>query len=171
MANKKGNVILVVYRTVRFYRISVSFIFIIEYLKTLVNCQALKCICDFFEEIHAKKLAVRINESDSYKLKRPFLAHLNILKDKLIFVFKIDAEYTVFTDSISVKKCIETNQYLENWGYVVILLETTKSSGEVDLKEIMESELTNNCLNSLTFIVFSGIAFYEYSLKRKEVCL
>ena len=112
MANKKGNVILVVYRTVRFYRISVSFIFIIEYLKTLVNCQALKCICDFFEEIHAKKLAVRINESDSYKLKRPFLAHLNILKDKLIFVFKIDAEYTVFTDSISVKKCIETNQYL-----------------------------------------------------------
>lgn len=169
-----SNVILVVYRIIRFYRIKVTFNSINEELKSHPNYPSLKSICDFFDDKKIVNHPLRLKESDLYKLKDPFIAHVEISEGKILLVYSINEEQVVYADELFWKKKISTHLFLEKWDGVVIVINPTKFSGEANYNERKANDLVRNLLPPsvillfllyVTFGILFNVSFFKSSLR------
>lgn len=174
----EDNVTSVVYRLMKKNGIKVTFNSVFEYIRSHPKYPSLICICDFFIEMKILNYALRIDESDLYKLEDPFIAHTKESGGKVLLIYSINNESIVYADTFKGKKRLSTRQFLEKWDGVIILIEPTELSGETDYlikrkDEIIHSSLMPSLvlicflaaiygifINKLFFSDFSGLSLY-----------
>lgn len=163
---REDNVISVIYRLVKEYKIKITKTTIIEYLKSDTNYPSLKSICDFFNEMNILNFALKIDESDLYIIDEPFIAHIKESGGKVLLIYSINNNRVVYADTLRAKKTMNTCQFLENWDGVVIGIESTKLSGETDFDEKRKNEIIKRSILPSTILVISmSVVFGIYTGK------
>lgn len=148
------NVTSVVYMILRNVGIRVTFSTVIEYLKSHPNYPSLKSICDLFDELNITNYPLKFDEIDLYKLTDPFIAHTKDSGGKVILVYTINKERVVYADTLNGQKIIKTSQFLEKWDGVIIAIEPTERSGEVNYTEKRNNEIVNRSLLPSVILTF-----------------
>jgi len=164
--SKEDNVICVVYRLIKRYKIKVTLTTVIEFLKPHPDYPSLKSICDFLNEIGVTNYPVKITKTELFKLNKPFIAHLNISKGRIILVHSTSEEFIIYSDSFFGKKQITTEHFIEKWSGVVILPEPGESSGEKNYKikkaeEVIDKSFVPIAISSLCLALVHGISSNE----------
>lgn len=165
--SNEENFTSIVYRTLRYNRIKVTFSYVVEYLKSHPDYPSLKSICDFLNEIEVLNYAVRINASELYEINEPFIAYSKESGGKVLLIYSINKELIYYADSHFGKKIEDTQYFLANWSGVVIVIEPTERSGEPDYSEKNKTEIVRKAL--LPAVIFLIIMVAIFGIIRNKL--
>jgi len=158
----EDNVITVVYRTLSLYKVKVTPDTVKRYLKPHPDYPSLKSICDLFKEISVDCYPLRLSDTELFNLNEPFIAHLNEGEGKIILVKNADEKSVTYADMPVGWKQIRTEQFLEKWTRVVLLIEPSEISGEKDFSAKRKDALVTNSI--IPFLIFLFIVICGYGL-------
>lgn len=148
------NVVAVVYRMLSYYGVKITRESVTEYLKPHPDYPSLKSVCDLFEDINVRNYPLRIDENDLFSLNQPFIAHLNSEGGLLVFVYKADPNLVLYADSLKARKSMKTNDFLEKWSKVVIVIDPDRDSCEKDYKEKVANSFIGDAIIPFLISIF-----------------
>lgn len=154
------NVVGVIWKALCYFKVKVTRGTVIECIKTCPENISLKSICDLFNDLNIPNYAVNIDSSDLYILDEPFIAYLDENQGKVSLIYSINRETVIYSDSLRGRKTITTQQFLNIWTGVAIIIEPNELSGEADYNERRNNEIIKSTLLPFSILILSITIFY-----------
>ena len=160
--NKEENVVFILQKAIRFYKIRVTKTTIKDFLLAHPYYPSLKSVCDALNKWEIENYALNLELDEIKVLEMPFIAHLKLGGGQLAFVEEIKNGVVSYFFSEEQHFKEEFTIFSEKLSGAVIAFETNEDSGEKGYKRKYQSEILNKSLFPL--IVITLLACVTYSV-------
>ena len=170
--NKEENVVFVLQKTIKQFKIKVTNTTIKEFLLAHPHYPSLKSVCDALKKWRIEHYPLNLEIEEIKELEMPFIAHLKLSGGQLVFVEKTENEKVTYVASEGKSITEEFEKFSEKLSGAVVVMEGGKNSGEQGYIQIRQNEVLNNSLLQLgiltvlvlailNFISSSGYSFFQ----------
>ena len=133
------NVIAVVKKAIRYYKLPISQHTITEGLLSHPHYPTLKSVCDLFDDWKIDHYPMRMDKDELKQAETPFIAHLNDGKEKLAFVPGLNGNGQVeYFDAPGKGKTLKEEDFFSKYSGVSILIspdEQVRGSDDVEKRQ------------------------------------
>lgn len=141
--NGKNNLVMVVSKSIRYFKIPVTERSIREQIKTHPDYPALKSVSDTLDHFKVKNYPIRITQNELKEVDQPFIAHTYQKNGELVFVEKKSGNRFVVFDNSKNPQLLSEEGFSRIFSGVVILIEPSPEAGEPDFKSKKQAERVN----------------------------
>jgi len=150
--NKEDNVVFVLQKAIKEYKIKVTDTTIKEYLLSHPYYPTLKSVCDGLKKWGVEHYPLNLEIKEIKELERPFIAHLKISGGQLIFVERVINGKITYLLSENNEKTEDFEKFSEKLSGAVIVMDASKEAGEKKFKRIRQNEILNKSLLPLGIV-------------------
>lgn len=154
------NVISVVQKTIRYFRIKVTPTTISDFLLSHPHYPALKSICDGFKKWGIEHYPIRLKIPEIMALQGPFIAHLNDAGGQLAFIYRVSEREVVYSTGQGKKLHEACPTFAARLSGAVIIVKPNNKAGESDFRLKKSNEWLD--LMFLPITIFTILSFGLY---------
>lgn len=142
----EDNTVSAVFSLLRHYKVKVTLTFIREYLKSHPDYPSLKSVCDLFDYLSIEYYPVRAEKEDLLTFNDPFLVHLKEGQGKIVNVLESSPSVIIYEDGSGKRIKKGMDDFLKSWSGVIIVINPTDTSGELDYSKMFSKEILQKSL-------------------------
>jgi len=163
--NKEDNVVFVLQKAIRRFKIRVTENSIKEFLLAHPHYPSLKSVCDALTRWKVENYPLNLELEEIKALEMPFIAHLKSGGGQLVFVEKIESGLVTYFLS-GIKRIEEGfEKFSEKLSGAVVVMEAGEGSGEKEYRQHRQNEILNKSLLPLGIISLMAWAVYLFVSK------
>ena len=162
--NKKDNVVFVLQKAIKQFKIKVTNTFVKEFLLVHPHYPSLKSVCDALKKWNVEHYPLNLEMEEIKALEMPFIAHSKISGGQFVFVDGIKNNMVTFYASEGKAINEDFEKFSEKLSGAVVVMEAGKNTGEKEYRQIRQNEILNKSLLPLSlitlfiFVVFNFIS-------------
>jgi uncharacterized membrane protein len=165
----EDNVVAVIYKAVKHYRIRVSITSIRDYLHRHPYYPSLKSVCDAFTSWNIDHYPLKLTGDEIKDLKIPYIAHRNIAGGQLVFATNNKDNTVKYTSGKGKETNEDINDFIKGLSGAVIVYLPAEGSGEKEYKSKRQHEVLNKLLIPLSvvfcLVVLAGLMAENQMIK------
>ncbi len=154
------NVISVVQKTIRYFRIRVTRTTIADYLLSHPHYPALKSVCDGFKKWGIEHYPIRLKIPEIMALQGSFIAHLNDGGGQLAFVYHVSENEVVYSTGQGKQLHEACQTFTARLSGAVIIVKPNNKAGESDFRIKRNNEWLDMMFLPITIFTILSFGLY-----------
>ena len=162
---KEDNVVFVLQKAIRQFKIKVTNTTVKEYLLAHPHYPSLKSVCDALKKWEVEHFPLNLELNEIKALKLPFIAHFKSGGGQLAFVQEInknEVNYFLSTNKVIIE---DFDKFSEKLSGAVVLMEGNENSGEKDYRTNRQKEILDYAISPLGILSMTTLAIWFLSTK------
>ena len=141
---------------IKYFKIPVTLRSVRKRVESHPDHPSIKCITDTFDHYKIKNYPLRITQEELDQLDAPFIAHTHQNQGTVLFVASVTTRGMRVAGTSVKTRLISKDEFLKAFSGVVILVEPTPESGELQFKNKRQTQTLNTILiPSMAFVVLA----------------
>ena len=149
----EDNVVAVIYKAVKHYRIRVSITSIRDYLQRHPYYPSLKSVCDALTSWNIDHYPLKLTGDEIKSLKMPYIAHRNIAGGQLVFATNNKDNTVKYTSGKGKEITESSNDFIKGLSGAVIVYQPAEGSSEKEYRNNRQNEILNKLLIPFSLVV------------------